>query len=114
MLTRPRLQALFYINEPTEYPPALSIPEPPIRGANSDDPSFNSAAQAHQAFTAYCQLCVILYEILYIYRGPSLAKPALSFALSRFHKLLSLADKLPETMLRNNTSAMSGYVPVFQ
>ncbi|KAF2117392.1 hypothetical protein BDV96DRAFT_572001 [Lophiotrema nucula] len=99
------MHALYYVCSPTQYPPRLQAPGGRIEHVDQDDiedtvqhsPDDDDAFQ--QIFGLFCSIWRILAEILFTYRNTGHNVP-LAFALSRYHRLLVLADDLVECTTR--------------
>lgn len=110
------MQTLFHFAPTIKYPPTLPIPGNCENiGAEDEETEIQLPlpAEMGQTFPSFCILWTTVSEILLVYRNTeSQQKISLTFALSKYYKLLSWADTLPHSMARSEYNP--AHVVVFQ
>jgi hypothetical protein len=109
------MAALLYMIDATRYVPCIPIPGKISMTDNMVEILIPMHQTMGQTFCFLCSLWAIVSEVIFIYRtseglGTENLPPA--FALSRYHRLLSLADDLPNDMIRSESSG--SHVLTFQ
>ncbi|KAF9701168.1 hypothetical protein EKO04_000294 [Ascochyta lentis] len=101
----------FQVVAPLEHPPTIPLPEDLWINQESDNSNTNEAdnvspalAEVQQAHSVFCRLWVIVNEVLLVYRDDKIGARSLAFALGKYHKLLELMGRLPESMLRQDNT----------
>ena len=109
------MTSVFDIVSPPGRPPGIPIPGKGGTRSSEDDKADKTRLEdgAGQIFPCFCSLWTIASEVTLLYRSPEKQKDIpLAFALSRYYRLLDLADSLPSLTIRNDSSP--SYVLVFQ
>lgn len=100
--------SLFDVVVASPYPP--SIPKPGSRGnrnnrENMADTSASTPDSKVQVFPSLCSLWTVASEVVFFYRtSTGQNQVPLAFALSKYYKLLCLADNLTDSMVRRQNS----------
>jgi hypothetical protein len=90
------------------YPPKLPIPSDTGQGVPHP-----LHASTNSPFPYFCKFWTIASEVLLIYRRRHADESTLlSFALSRYHRLLALVDSLPDNMKRGSENQGAQYTHV--
>ncbi|KAF2855091.1 hypothetical protein T440DRAFT_415184 [Plenodomus tracheiphilus IPT5] len=101
----------FYLTAPISYPPKLPLPGQTdeehayIDGVRSQvEICTEKLAQLDLSIATFSKFSVIMNNVFLVYRDQENKFGSLSFALSKYHRLLRLADNLPDTMQRKGSS----------
>ncbi|KAI8943582.1 hypothetical protein NX059_001577 [Plenodomus lindquistii] len=101
----------FYVTSPVPYPPKLPFPGQTQKEhgkTDSDEAPLGTQvekfAQLNLSFATFSRFWLILNDVYLVYRDRENNVGSLSFALSKYHRLLQLADDLPDHMQRKERS----------
>ena len=97
----------FYVTSPILFPPKLPLPgtiRSNGKGEHSSEPESATHVKTHNhldlVLATFSGLYVILNEVYLLYRVDEGKNMSLAFALSKYSRLLRLADALPEKLSR--------------
>ena len=111
-----RRESVYWWGDAPEYPPILPIPGDilsTVDRGNARAPAIPLVSYMGQTFPAFCRFWTVVAEILLVYHAEDAqVKVPLAFALSKYQRLLSVAESLPLLMAR--TDKAKDHVVIFQ
>ncbi|KAF1844763.1 uncharacterized protein K460DRAFT_98178 [Cucurbitaria berberidis CBS 394.84] len=109
----------FYLMSPIVYPPKLPMPaELSIYRVPRQDATRESIAlreklvEMDKVLSNFAKIWTVLNQVYLIYRGQEGSGGSLAFALSKYSRILQLANELPQTMDRSRRT--TNHVLIFQ